>query len=352
MKLRNVLLCGFLVLMLVLSGCAGTKSPAPSPQAPLKSAQEVPSVAVKSMYYTANEGGGITRIDAATNTVIDTIPLDGTVHNVQVSPDGNVLGAILVPKMEGHGNMEMNGFALFYDTMTNNLIKKVEIGAHPAHIVFTQDGKYVLATNNESNNVTVIDAKTYNVVQTVPTGKGPHGFRISQDSKTAYIANMGEDTVSVVDIPTLKETRKITVGKKPVTTGITSDGKTLVATANAENMLAIVDLTSDKVEKIPVGKGPAQVFIQYDNKYAFVANQGTEQSPSNTVSKVDLAAKKIVATIEVGKGAHGVVTSNDNKFVYITNMYENTVSIIDNTTDKVIGKVEVGKIPNGITFKQ
>lgn len=349
MKFRKLLICGLLVLALAVSACAGTNNQTNPPQ---PQQQQAAPIVGKSMYYTANEGGGITRIDAATNTVIDTIPLEGTVHNVQVSPDGKVLGAILVPKVEGHGNMEMNGFAVFYDTMTNNLIKKVEIGAHPAHIVFTQDGKYVLATNNESNNVTVIDAKNYSVVQTIPTGKGPHGFRIAQDSKTAYIANMGEDIVSVIDIPTLKETRKITVGKTPVTTGITSDGKTLVATSNAENVLAIVDLTSGKIEKIPVGKGPAQVFIQYDDKYAFVANQGTEQNPSNTVSKVDLATKKVVATIEVGKGAHGVVTSNDNKFVYVTNMYEDTVSIIDNATDKVVGKVQVGKIPNGITFKQ
>ena len=81
-------------------------------------------------------------------------------------------------------------------------------------------------TINESNNVTVIDAKTYDVVKNVPTGKGPHGFRISQDSKIAYIANMGEDTISVIDITTLKDTKQITVGKTPVTTGITKDGKT------------------------------------------------------------------------------------------------------------------------------
>lgn len=305
----------------------------------------------KSMIYTGDEGGSITLIDAASNTVTGTISLDGAVHNVQVSPDGKVLGATLTPRMEGHGNMAMNGFALFYDTTTNNLIKKVEVGGHPAHIVFTQDGKYVLVTNYETNNVTVIDAKMYGVVQTVSTGKGPHGFRISPDSKTAYIANMGEDTVSVIDISTFKETKNITVGKTPVTTGITSDGKVLVATSNAENMLAVVDLASGKVDKIPVGIGPAQVFIQSDNKYAFVANQGTAQNPSSTVSKIDMATKKVVATIDAGKGAHGVVTSNDNKLVYITNMYENTVSIIDNMTNKATGKVDVGKIPNGITYK-
>ncbi len=162
---------------------------------------------------------------------------------------------------------------------------------------------------------------------------------------------MGEDTVSVIDLASLKETRKIRVGKTPVTTGVTSDGKTLMVTLNSENSLAIVDLTTDKVEKIQVGYGPAQVFVEPDDKFAFVANQGTEAKPSNTVSKVDLKTRSVVATITVGKGAHGVVTSNDGKLVYVTNMFDNTVSVIDNGKNEVVATVPVGKTPNGITWE-
>jgi len=88
----------------------------------------------------------------------------------------------------------------------------------------------------------------------------------------------------------------------------------------------------------------------YD-KYVFVANQGTEEQPSNTVSKIDLTTKKIVVTIETGKGAHGVVVSPDNKYVYVTNMYDGTVSVIDNDTDKVIKTIQVDGEPNGISFR-
>lgn len=351
MRMQRLLTFFGIFLVFLLSACAGTQqtpappqqvTPAPAPQA---------TVPAKPYYYTGNEGGGITRVDATTNTVTGTIQLEGAVHNVQISPDNLVLGATTTPKMEGHGSMAMNGFAAFYDATTNELIKKVEVGEHPAHIVFTHDGKFALVTNYGSNNVTVIDAKNYGVIQTIPTGKGPHGFRIAKDSKFAYIANMASDTVSVIDITAMKETRKITIGKSPVTTGVTNDGKVLLATLNAEDVVVIVDLTTDKVVKIPVGKGPAQVYIQSDDKFAFVANQGSEQTPSFTVSKIDMAAKKVVATIETGKGAHGIVTSPDNKFVYITNMYDNTVSIIDNMQNKVVGTVSVGNIPNGITYK-
>jgi 40-residue YVTN family beta-propeller repeat len=306
-------------------------------------------------YYSANEGGSLSKIDASTNKVLETIKADGSAHNVQVSPDGKIVAATSAVMMEKgkteHGTMSMNGSALFYDVETNKLIKKVEVGKHPAHVVYTSDGKYALVTNNEDNNVSVIDTKDYNVVGKISTGNGPHGFRISKDSRFAYVANMNEDTVSILDIASFKELKKIKVGKTPVTTGITNDGKTLVVTVNGENTLAIVDLATDKVEKIPAGVGPAQVYIQSDDKFAFVANQGTENNPSNTVNKIDLTTKKVVATIETGKGAHGVVTSADNKFVYVTNMYDNTVSAIDNISNKVIATVPVDKTPNGISYR-
>ncbi len=318
--------------------------------------EEPTNNAETSVYFTANEGGSISKIDATTNEVIDTIKVEGSVHNVQISPDGKVLGAVLVPNMGkgehgGHGSMKMNGFALFYDVKTNELLKKVDVGAHPAHIVFTGNNKYALVSNNEDNSVSVIDLASYQVTQSISTGKGPHGFRISADSKNAYIANMGEDTVSVIDLETMKETKKIKVGQTPVTTGVTSDGTTLVSTLNSENSLAIVDLATDQTEKIQVGEGPAQVYIQSDDKYAFVANQGTAEKPSNSVSKVDLETKKVVATIEVGKGAHGIVTSDDNQFVYVTNMFDNTVSVIDNKDNKVIATINVGEVPNGISIR-
>jgi DNA-binding beta-propeller fold protein YncE len=41
-----------------------------------------------------------------------------------------------------------------------------------------------------------------------------------------------------------------------------------VVTLNSENVVAIVDLETDQVEKIEVGIGPAQVYVQSDDRYA------------------------------------------------------------------------------------
>ncbi|MBC8062833.1 MAG: YncE family protein [Clostridiaceae bacterium] len=304
-----------------------------------------------SYYFTANEEGSITKLDSVTNRILVTMKVDGIIHNVQMSPDNKILAATLIPKSIDHIDSHGHGLVLFYNAENNELVNKVSVGSHAAHVVFSNDGKYVLVSNTDKNNVSVIDAKTYKLIKTVETGKGPHGFRISADSKYAYVANNESDSISVIDITALKEIKQIKVGKNPVTTAITEDGKLMLTTLNSENSLALVDLNTEDVKKINVGEGPAQVYIEKDGKYAFVANQGTEKSPSNTISKIDLTSKTVIATIEVGKGAHGIVVSDDNQYIYVTNMYDNTVSVIENSKNKVIAIIPVGKTPNGITYK-
>ncbi|MEW9122332.1 MAG: YncE family protein [Thermotaleaceae bacterium] len=356
-KLKFILIGLLLITGILLAGCASEpkqNNTATSNEKKVSQSkvEENEVQKVNKYYFTADEGGTISKVNAADNSVVATIEVDGAVHNVQVSPDGKILGATLVPNMEtGHSSgMEMPGKVLFYDTETNELLNTVEIGNHPAHIVFTENGKYALTTNNEDNTVSIIDMNSYSVINTITTGKGPHGFRISQDNKFAYIANMAEDTVSVINLENMSEDQQIKVGTTPVTTGITSNGKTLVATLNAENALAIVDLESNEVTKVEVGIGPAQVYIDASDQFAYVANQGTKDAPSTSITIVDIKSKTVTDTIETGKGAHGVVTSSDNKFAYVTNMFENTVSVIDLTTKKVVDIVSVGEVPNGISI--
>lgn len=299
-----------------------------------------------SVCYTANESGSISVIDLKTNKVVNSLKTDGVTHNVQVSPDGKILAATVAAN-----EMSTNGKVMFYNTENNELINQTEVGKNPAHVDFTQNGKYAVVANNGDNTVSVIDMSSYKVTETIETGKGPHGLRIASDNTFAFVANMGEDSISIISLVNFSQLNKRTLGKTPVTTAIAPNGVAVLATLNGEDALAIYDTSSGNIDKISVGKGPAQVFVQSDGKYAFAANEGTKESPSNTVSKVNLGTKTVEATIEVGKGAHGVVVSDDNKYVYVTNIYDATVSVIDNSTNKVVTTIPVDEKPNGITLK-
>jgi YVTN family beta-propeller protein len=87
-----------------------------------------------------------------------------------------------------------------------------------------------------------------------------------------------------------------------------------------------------------------------DNKHVLVANQGTKDNPSTTVSIVDVATFKVISTIETGDGAHGVVIDPSGRYAYITNIYANTVSVIDIEQKSVVATIPSGAAPNGISF--
>lgn len=67
----------------------------------------------------------------------------------------------------------------------------------------------------------------------------------------------------------------------------------------------------------------------------------------NTVSVIDTAAGKVVATVPVAAGSHGIVITPDGRWVYVGGDGSSPVSIIDTTTDSVARSIEVGKGPHG-----
>jgi YVTN family beta-propeller protein len=63
-------------------------------------------------------------------------------------------------------------------------------------------------TNQDSDNISVIDTPTNTVIATIPAGEYPEGVAVSQDGRRAYITNRNRlgsgnitGTVMVIDTP-------------------------------------------------------------------------------------------------------------------------------------------------------
>lgn len=91
-------------------------------------------------------------------------------------------------------------------------------------------------------------------------------------------------------------------------------------------------------------------FATADGAYVYVANQGSEAEPNDTVSVIETATGQVLKTITTGDGAHGVSASADGAFVFVTNIADDTVSIIDVASQDVVKTVPVGDRPNGIVY--
>ena len=84
-------------------------------------------------------------------------------------------------------------------------------------------------------------------------------------------------------------------------------GRALLVLANEDNTLSIVSPASLKVTAtLPVGPDPHEVIASPDGRTAYISNYGG--GAYNTLTVVDLAAKKVLPAIDLGalRGPHGL----------------------------------------------
>lgn len=148
----------------------------------------------------------------------------------------------------------------------------------------------------------------------------------------AYVTNGGSGTVSVYDVVNVRVDREIPVGQNPiavaasptrneifVVNGGSPTGLGSVAVINAEN--------NSVAATISVHKRPVAIAIDPDGNLGYVVNSG-----SNSVSVLDLKARREVAQIGVGEDPAAARVSPDGKTLVVANRGGNSVSIVDTTS--------------------
>lgn len=305
------------------------------------------------LIFVADEDSGtVSVIEENANRVLETIALPDMYmpHNVQASPDGKSVWVAAPPMMHGHKDQ-----AVVIDPQTLKIVATIDLGdeLHVAHVVLDPGSKHAYVTANEGNQVIEIDAETKAVTRTIDlgAGSGPHGARFCRDQ--LYVAGMASKSLIIVD-PAKGTSSKVDLGGVAVQTACTPDGKFVFASLYDTKEVVRYEIDTKKLERIalPAGsEGPVQLYPSPDSATLWVCNQGMlEGRPaSNKLYAVDVAARKVSGTVEVGSGAHGVVVSDDGALAYVTNLGDDSVSVVDTASLKVVATVPVGTKPNGIS---
>ena len=93
----------------------------------------------------------------------------------------------------------------------------------------------------------------------------------------------------------------------------------LLVLNKSESTLAIIDPATLKVlARVPTGEAPHELTTSADGRFAFVCNYGTAERPGNTISIVDIPARKEIKRVDLGAllRPHGVIESNGK--IYFT----------------------------------
>jgi YVTN family beta-propeller protein len=251
----------------------------------------------------------------------------------------------------------------------------------------------LLVGNKDENSLAFVDPATGKVLGRVPTGEGPHEVAASSDGKLAFASNYGTgqnpgSTISVIDAVNMKEIRKFDIspmrrphglffangklyftaeanrligtydpaantidwlmGTGQNTTHMVMVGRdNLIFTANiASDTITIIDRTGET--PVPVGKGPEGMDLSPDGKYIWTAH-----SRDGGVSIIDVAAKKVVGTIDLGtKRSNRLKFTPDGKRVLISDLDAGEIVVVDVASRKVMQRIPMGKSPEGILMSK
>jgi YVTN family beta-propeller protein len=165
------------------------------------------------------------------------------------------------------------------------------------------------------------------------------------------VANKHSDTLSYIDSATLEVQQTILVGHNPHELVITPDQRFMYLSNYAApgNTISVVDLVARKhIKQISSGEytrihGAA---MAPDGKNAyFTAGQ------TGWVVEVDTATHEVTRAIPThGKISHMVLVSNDNQRLYTANIESENVSVIDRKSGDLITQIPCEKGAEGMAF--
>jgi len=255
------------------------------------------------------------------------------------------------------------------DTGADSVVATIAVGTRPRGVKVTPDGKTVfvalsgspkcpptmpdeecekLKTDKSKDGIAVIDAATREVTKVIPGGSDPEAFDISADGKLLYVSNEDAGTASIVEIGPGTVRATVPTGREPEGVTVSPDGKTVWITGETDHDLTVLDAeTGMKATSVKVGLRPRSVGFLPNATRAYSTNEA-----DGTLSVVDVASRKVIGIIKLPGEAKpmGIAVTPDGRTIYVSTGRGSQVVAVDAATDSVTGSVAVGKRPWGIAL--
>ena len=303
-------------------------------------------------------------VDPATLKVIARLPVGPDPHEVIASADGT------------KAYVSIYGFGRYHalsvlDLIAQKALPDIDTGAlngphglavAGGNIWFTAEGAKAVARFNPASN---------SIDRILGTGQNrTHMLYVTEDEKKIYTTNVSSGTVSVLEAGAFPATGPpgqtgqpgpqpevpqgidwnqtfIPVGKGDEGFDVSPDGGELW-TANAQNgTLSVIDVASKKVVATIDAKIPASNRLKFtpDGKLVFITSLR-----GGDLIIYDAASRKEYKRVAVGHGAAGILMDPVGGRVFVACTPDNYVAVVDLKTLQVAGHVDVGGAPDGLAW--
>jgi DNA-binding beta-propeller fold protein YncE len=291
------------------------------------------------------QGGYVRFFDPATFTEISNLQIEGTPHELAISPDHKTA---YVPNYgDGvYGRNPNPGHTIaVIDLPTRKVTGYIDVSPNVAPHGLQVDANGMLyATCDISRTFLVIDPKKRAVLASISTEGTGHWSAVLSDGSKAYVANKNDGPfVSVIDIKARKMIGKIAMPKGTQGISASPDDKQVLAMDLADPRVAVIDTATDKiVGHIAIAgntKGAWRARYSPDGKSLIVINV-SERTASLLQAN---SPNDKQALLKVGSQPFGIAFTPDSKTALISNHGDGSITVIDMQAKQVVKSFAAGK---------
>jgi YVTN family beta-propeller protein len=206
----------------------------------------------------------------------------------------------------------------------------------------------LLVLSKHDHALAIVDPATLKVIASALVGQDPHEVIASSDGRTAYVSIYGGGAyhmLSVVDLIAQKPLPDIDLGALNGPHGLAFVGGKLWFTAEGAKAVGRYDPVSRKIDWI-MGTGQNRthmIYVTADEKQVYTTNVS-----SATVSILEKVALPMgpprmdwnQTVIPVGRGGEGFDVSPDGHELWTANAQDGTVSVVDIAARKVVATID------------
>lgn len=252
--------------------------------------------------YVLGAGQTVTPVDAQSLTAYDPIALQnlGAAY-LAVSPDGSRLCAA-APRSQ-HADVPSSQHVDAFDITANPPGEAVDLnGTSPAWLpqnaqgaTFSPDNDMAYVTYAQPDQMVILAFRNG-----APTARHSYGTLAADQSTTRpadVVSAAPWDKTVYIALPDAGSVAQVDVG-------------------NLDNPTARA--------YFPAGPSPTRLAVDPKGRWLYALNTG-----QSTVTVIDVAAKRIAATLRTGTGPSSLAASADGKWLYVANAVTGTVSVFD-----------------------
>jgi len=313
----------FLALLLLMSGLT------------VQAAEPVKRTAI-----VLNSGeASVSLIDMDKRAVYKTFPIGKEPHHLMITPDQK---SVLVANAAGDD-------VVFLDPKTGDIQSRLPNIVDPYHIGYSPNKKWFVAAGNRLDRVDIYAAKNQELklVKIVKAAKTPSHIAFTTDSKLTFVTLQDSNELIAIDLASQEIVWRMPIGKMPAGVWMTPGDKHLLIGLTGSDLVQVVDWKQQKIIKeIKTGKGAHNFRPLGDKRHIFLTNR-----VDSTISIIDMEKLEKVADIKgLPSGPDCMDITADGKELWVTFRFAKKVGIIDIASRKLVATIPVGKSPHGIFF--